>query len=656
MLERLGKRKFMLPIGIMLAIGCVFSLIFYPIANMEMKNLPFAIVCLDEGIETTEGDVNLGELVVDKVVEATEEEGAESPIAWTKLASQEELDQAMANNEYFGALVIPRDFSQQQYATLVDTMQSQIDEMSDSIGDALPFSSGGLSIPALGGSANSASPQLSAEAQAMIAGAQGVLASATQQAQSAAGAFQQDQAAFAKAQQELVAANEQVEQLQQTIDDAKAQRAEFEQQRDALQQNPTPSANDQALIDQLTQQIDELDTTIATSEQQLEQAKAALSELSQAVEKAQQNVARAGDDLATAQANAKTAAANAMGVQKTAIASSALSTQATALKNALASLKDKFSSIDIAGQLDDMSDTIAAKALVNIADQLEEGADDEAPESEGAKLFVFLDMAKSPMVANTMSSTMKALYAEVGMQADVITIHDGTPEGATMETAQQAAVASDSEDSQVASNPMSTMMSMQILMIPTIMLSLIIGLIITRLVKLRADAAKKQRVRALVKQIVLALVFSGLVALTAFAMYALVIGGPGDFASMTMFIWLVSFAVMLAIGGIGNIALGLGVLVAVCTIAFGMMTGILPQQALPAFWQDWVFPWAPQHYFGDGIRSILYLNEGWWNAVSPLFAWLAVVGIIISAIALFIPNRAKKTNDAKAAEMHSHSA
>lgn len=644
MLEKLGKRKFMLPIGIMLAIGCVFSLIFYPIANMEMKNLPFAIVCLDEGVETSEGDINLGELVANKIVEATEEEGAESPIAWTRLSSQEELDQAMANNEYFGALVIPHDFSQQQYATLVDTMQNQIDGMRDSMGDAVPFSSGGLSLSAMVGAANSASPQLSAEAQAMIAAAQGALASATQQAQGAAATLQQEQAALENAKQELTEANTQVEGLQQAIDDAKSQRSELVQQRESLQQNPTLSESDQALIDQLSQQIDDLDASIASSEQQLVQAKATLSNLSQAAEKAGQNAATAGANLATAQTNVKTSAANAMGVQKTATASSMLSTQATALKGALASLKDRFSSFDIAGQLDDMSDTIAAKALVNIAEQLKEGADEETATSKGAKVLVFLDMAKSPMVANTMQSTMKVLFAEVGMQADVLTIHDGTPEGTTMAAAQQAAAASEGED-QAASNPMSTMMSLQIVMIPTIMLSLIIGLVITRLVKLRADTAKKQRVRALVKQIVLALVFSGLVALTAFAMYALVIGSSGDFGSMVMFIWLVSFALMLLIGGIGNIALGLGVLVAICTIAFGMMTGILPQQALPVFWQDWVYPWAPQHYFGDGVRSILYQNEGWWNAVSPFFAWLALVGIIISSLALFIPGRKKESEE-----------
>ena len=129
MIEKLGKRKYVLPLGIIIAVACIFSLIFYPMANMEMKNLPFAIVCLDEGVETSEGDVNLGDLVVNKITESTAEEGEESPIQWTRLSSQEELDQAMSNNEFYGAMVIPCDFSQRQYDALVQTMQDQIDDL-----------------------------------------------------------------------------------------------------------------------------------------------------------------------------------------------------------------------------------------------------------------------------------------------------------------------------------------------------------------------------------------------------------------------------------------------------------------------------------------------------------------------------------------------
>lgn len=651
MIEKLGKRKYVLPLGIIIAVACVFSLVFYPMANMEMKNLPFAIVCLDEGVETSEGDVNLGDLVVNKITESTAEEGEESPIQWTRLSSQEELDQAMNNNEFYGAMVIPRDFSQRQYDALVETMQNQIDEMQENVTDGLPFgsgASGGLSLPSMSAGAGAAAggtPQLSAEAQKMIAAAQAAVAGATKNAQGAAANFQKDQAALVQAQKQLEAAKAQAEQLQASIQTSKDECAKLETELEALKANPAPSDAEQARIDELTSQIAQLTTAIDDAQKQHDEAAAQITQLTQAAEKAQQNATTSQQNLATAQNNAKTAAANAMGVQKTAVAGSALATQGKMLASAMGAIKEKLSSlgdIDLSEKFADMGETAAAKAFVNLADQLKESADDAEETSEedaGVGILVFLDMAKSPLVASQMQSSLKTMFAETGMQADIVNIHDGTPEGTTIEAAKQALKDSSAEEDEAPANPMSTMMSQQLLLIPTVMLSLIVGLVLTRVARLKEPETKKERVRQLAKQVVLALVFSFIIALTAYAMFALVAGGEADFWSLSLFVWIVSFALMLLVGGLANIAFGLGVLAVVCIVAFGMMMGVLPLQALPSFWQDWVYPWAPQHYVGDGLRSILYLGTGFWNEQSQAFVWVALAGFVLSLLALALPSR-----------------
>lgn len=648
MIDKLGKRKYVLPLGIIIAVACIFSLVFYPMANMEMKNLPFAIVCLDEGVETSEGDVNLGDLVVNKITESTAEEGEESPIQWTRLSSQEELDQAMSNNEFYGAMVIPCDFSQRQYDALVQTMQDQIDEMQANVTDGLPFGSGGLSLPSMSAGAGAmagGTPQLSAEAQKMIDAAQASVAGATKNAQGAAANFQKDQAALVQSQKQLEAAKAQAEQLQANIQTSKDERAKLETELETLKANPVPSDAEQARINELTSQIAQLTTSIDAAQKQHDEVAAQITQLSQAVEKAQQNATTSQQNLTTAQNNAKTAAANAMGVQKTAVAGSALATQGKMLASAMGAIKEKLSSLgdmDLSEKFADMGETAAAKAFVNIADQLKEGTDsteETGEEDAGAGILVFLDMAKSPLVANQMQATLKAMFAETGMQADIVNIHDGTSEGTTIASAEQALKSSSAEEDEAPANPMGTMMSQQLLLIPTVMLSLIIGLILTRVARLKELEAKKERVRQLAKQVVLALVFSFIIALTAYAMFALVAGGEADFWSLVLFAWIVSFALMLLVGGLANIAFGLAVLAVVCIVAFGMMTGVLPVQALPVFWQDWVFPWAPQHYVGDGLRSIMYLGTGFWNEQSQAFAWVALVGIILSLLALALPSR-----------------
>lgn len=653
MIEKLGKRKYVLPLGIIIAVACIFSLIFYPMANMEMKNLPFAIVCLDEGVETSEGDVNLGDLVVNKITESTAEEGEESPTQWTRLSSQEELDQAMNNNEFYGAMVIPRDFSQRQYNALVETMQTQIDEMQANVTDSLPFgssTSSGLSLPSMTagvGAVAGGTTQLSDESQKMIAAAQAAVAGAKKNAQGAAANFQKDQATLVQSQQQLEAVKAQAEQLQANIRTSKDECAKLETELETLKANPSPSDAEQARINELTSQIAQLTTSIAAAQKQYDEAAAQITQLSQTVEKAQQNASTSQQNLVTAQSNAKTAAANAMGVQKTAVAGSALAAQGKMLASAMSTIKEKLSSLgdlDLSEKFADMGETAAAKAFVNIADQLKESADstEETDEEDaGVGILVFLDMAKSPLVANQMQASLKAMFAETGMQADVVNIHDGTSEGATIASAEQALKSSSAEEDETPANPMGTMMSQQLLLIPTVMLSLIIGLILTRVARLKESEVKKECVRQLAKQVVLALVFSFIIALTAYAMFAFVAGGEAGFWSLVLFAWIVSFALILLVGGLANIAFGLAVLAVVCIVAFGMMTGVLPLQAMPAFWQDWVFPWAPQHYVGDGLRSILYLGTGFWNEQSQGFAWVALTGFVLSLLSLALPSRKK---------------
>lgn len=654
MIEKLGKRKYVLPLGIIIAVACIFSLIFYPMANMEMKNLPFAIVCFDEGVETSEGDVNLGDLVVNKITESTAEEGEESPIQWTRLSSQEEFDQAMSNNEFYGAMVIPRDFSQRQYDALVETMQDQIDEMQANVTDSLPFgssTSSGLSLPSMTagvGAAAGGTTQLSDESQKMIAAAQAAVAEAKKNAQGATANFQKDQATLVQSQKQLEAVKAQAEQLQANIQTSKDECVKLETELETLKANPSPSDTEQARINELTSQIAQLTTSIAAAQKQYDEAAAQITQLSQTVEKAQQNASTSQQNLVTAQSNAKTAAANAMGVQKTAVAGSALAAQGKMLASAMSTIKEKLSSLgdlDLSEKFADMGETAAAKAFVNIADQLKESADstEETDEEDaGVGILVFLDVAKSPLVANQMQASLKAMFAETGMQADIVNIHDGTSEGATIASAEQALKSSSAEEDETPANPMGTMMSQQLLLIPTVMLSLIVGLILTRVARLKESEVKKECVRQLAKQVVLALVFSFIIALTAYAMFAFVAGGEADFWSLVLFAWIVSFALMLLVGGLANIAFGLAVLAVVCIVAFGMMTGVLPLQAMPAFWQDWVFPWAPQRYVGDGLRSILYLGTGFWNEQSQGFAWVALTGFVLSLLSLALPSRKKQ--------------
>lgn len=116
MFDSLGPRKYAVPLAFIILIACVMSLVFFPMVHMEPKNLSFAVLSLDEGAETPQGTMNAGETMVNAIVSGEVTQGEESPIVWTKVESQEELDAALENNEYYGALIIPSGFTAAQVA------------------------------------------------------------------------------------------------------------------------------------------------------------------------------------------------------------------------------------------------------------------------------------------------------------------------------------------------------------------------------------------------------------------------------------------------------------------------------------------------------------------------------------------------------------
>ena len=126
MFEKLGKRKFAVPLLVAVIIACVMSVMFYPMANMEMKGLPFAMLSLDEGVEGPQGTVNAGDALIENVTAAADAGDGESPIAWTQVGSQEELDEALENGEFYGALIVPEGFSAGQMAAKQAAVQAAL--------------------------------------------------------------------------------------------------------------------------------------------------------------------------------------------------------------------------------------------------------------------------------------------------------------------------------------------------------------------------------------------------------------------------------------------------------------------------------------------------------------------------------------------------
>lgn len=133
MMESLQKRaKYGLPLIVIIAVSCLMALMFYPMMNAQVRELPVAVLSLDEGATTAQGEVNVGDAMVKKLTGTSDgasssDSADEQPMVWTKVDSQDDLDKAFANHDYYAAIVIPKDFTAKQMAVKQAAAKAQIE-------------------------------------------------------------------------------------------------------------------------------------------------------------------------------------------------------------------------------------------------------------------------------------------------------------------------------------------------------------------------------------------------------------------------------------------------------------------------------------------------------------------------------------------------
>ena len=110
------KNKFFILAPIVACVAMfIFSLTLFPSVQPAPENLPIAIVNEDVGVTVPgQGDVNLGDTLVETVQQATAAAEGEPAIKWVVVESKEALDLGLQNKDYYAALYIPADFSEKQ--------------------------------------------------------------------------------------------------------------------------------------------------------------------------------------------------------------------------------------------------------------------------------------------------------------------------------------------------------------------------------------------------------------------------------------------------------------------------------------------------------------------------------------------------------------
>lgn len=562
-------------------IGTVLLL---PMMKMNPREIPVAVLSLDKGVTVSGEQINAGEALTDALIDSQGEE--DSPlVSWTVMDSQEDLDAAMLEGDYYAAIVIPADFSESQAAiagreALGSALVDKLPELSDGASSlaegagALHDGSTALSsgVSQLSNGADDLASHvgdLPSKAESLAAGAQGLsssLGALSGVAGDLAVDLSQEGDAFKKLNAALGALTD-----EETSNDASA----IQDVRDALNALSEAAPSAAVLADGLGKANDGASALHEGA-----------SALAQAAPVLSQGVTALADGAAKAQSGADALASGA----------GTLSSGAGTYSEAISEANNTLEELPDGGVAQDSD-----------ADNNESGDEGSttlgmsAP--SGPKIELIINQGKNPMVTNSLSAALNGLAASSGLAFETSYVNE-LPEN------------------------MGIGVTHMILMILTYLGSYATGAVIAGVLKPRRNDKRGLLVGSAV-QVAYAFLCALLVGVAAATVLQVGLGGTIPFVDLALFVSLASFSFQLLVIGSVKLLGTAGMIVPIGLLVIGMGAAYLPVEFLPDFWRDYVYPWDPLRYMVDGFRSILYLGEGFVNDASGPLLLVAAIGLVL---------------------------
>ncbi len=236
---------------------------------------------------------------------------------------------------------------------------------------------------------------------------------------------------------------------------------------------------------------------------------------------------------------------------------------------------------------------------------------------EISPLSVIIDEGKNPMAASTVETMLTTMLAQQNLPYTVERINEVNIGGGTLNMAQQFTV------------------------IPAFIMTMICSVALYVLTRAPKTTSRRERWSVVGIQAALAVCLSWLI---GFGTTAILETGGLSIPSLDtgLFLWLASFCLMLLFVGCLDIATPLGAVIILVCFAGGMACGNLPYELLPTFYQDWLYPWVPQHFIGEGVRQIFYTGATVMNPAAASLAWFGVIGAAALCVFPFIPRSESK--------------
>lgn len=248
---------------------------------------------------------------------------------------------------------------------------------------------------------------------------------------------------------------------------------------------------------------------------------------------------------------------------------------------------------------------------------------------------ITLDRAKSPMIVNQLQAGMSQMLSTQAFQAEQSAQAGPVAQGAQATPPAQGAQATPVQITVIhegpdvdTSSPLGTVIVFQMSVLPLVIASFIAGFLVY---KVLGGGAKGRPGKSLAAQLGYGVLAALVIGVGVTCVVHWVAGIPMEWGTGIAFYSLCAFFLFTFFNGMFNLHVVVGGLAALCTIVLGAMTAVLPAEVLPSFWANYVIPWAPQGYMSAGLREILYLDGGAWNAGTLALLCFFAVGLLAYA-------------------------
>lgn len=151
----------------------------------------------------------------------------------------------------------------------------------------------------------------------------------------------------------------------------------------------------------------------------------------------------------------------------------------------------------------------------------------------------------------------------------------------------------------------------------------------------RADQEAAMKKREINFQLVFGIFASVVAAAAAALSLRFVMGFDIELGGTFCYLIVVILGFMLLILGIMRwIGFG-GLVLAALAMFISIGTIYIPYEALPGFWQTFIYPWAPVRLMGEGFREMFFLGGSWLNRETAIAAGMGAAGAALMYLSVF---------------------